>query len=190
MRKVNRQLLGAGILVITLILSNTEMYGQQVRERQLMKKQHSKAFSWGKKRRRLPSHAKQIVVGDSTVYWYKAGTFFQPWWGKYVVVPPPVGVNLPARPAGYLAMTIHGQGYYYFNGMFLQKNGRTYEIVPPPEDAHVYFLPKGERVKLVIDNREFFWLSGTYYEKIRSETGYPAYKVIGSALPSSVVTSP
>lgn len=190
MRKIKRRLLGGGILMLILSLSNVETYGQQVRERQIMKKQHNKAFSWGKKRRRLPSHAKQIEVGDSTVYWYKAGTFYEPWWGKYKVVPPPIGVNLSARPAGYLPMTLHGEGYYYFNGMFLQKNGRAYEIVPPPEDAQVYFLPKGERIKLVIDDRAFFWLNGTYYEKIRSETGYPAFKIIGSALPSSVVTSP
>ena len=74
--------------------------------------------------------------------------------------------------------------------MFLEKIGRKYEIVPPPENVELYFLPKGDRYKLNLDNREFVWLYGTYYEKIRSETGYTAYRVLGPTLPSSIVSNP
>ena len=178
-----------GALVFALIMVSGEVHGQsQIRTR--MKQQHSKAYKWGKKVRSLPQHAKLITVADSVQYWYKAGIFFRPWWGKFEVVPPPIGIEISARPAGFIGLWVGEELYYYYSGMYLVKKKGAYEIVGPPEGAEVFFLPCKADYKLTLDEREFYWLNGTYYEKIRSETGYPAYRIIGATLNPSSLPSP
>ncbi|MEM9719763.1 MAG: DUF6515 family protein [Bacteroidota bacterium] len=176
-------------LVFTFFIGMREGLSQsQIRTQ--MKRQHVKRYRWGKKVKRLPQHAKVVSISDSIQYWYKAGTFFQPWWGKFEVVPPPVGIEIPARPAGYIVLHVSGIPYFYYRGMYLIKRKGTYSIVSPPEGAEVFFLPGKAEYKFLLDNREFFWLNGIYYEKFRDETGYPAFRVVGVTLSPSSLPSP
>lgn len=121
--------------------------------------------------RRLPA-AHQTVIVNNTTYIVSDGCFFAP--GpraeEYVVVRPPVGVQVDAIPSDSITISIGGFTFYYYDDVYYDE---SLTVVEPPIGGYIYELPPSHEV-VVIRNERYYRCGAAYYRPVLRE-GRTAY---------------
>ncbi|MUU78639.1 DUF6515 family protein [Winogradskyella endarachnes] len=134
----------------------------------------------------VPSGAVIITYGGIP-YSYYGGVYYRYYGGQYIIVTPPVGMQVNTLPVEFDKILVDKTLYYYADGVFYLPIDKQYEIVDAPIDAIIYSLPK-ETQKVSIDNVTYYSYNKTLYLKIQTQGGR-AYKVMGTA-PENAVSQP
>jgi len=71
-------------------------------------------------------------------YFFRAGVWYHPEGGRFVVIAPPIGIVVPLLPPAYVTVYANGAPYYYANGTYYSAlPGQGYAVVVPPPGAEV-----------------------------------------------------
>jgi hypothetical protein len=66
-------------------------------------------------------------------YFYRAGVWYRPYGGRYIVDLPPPGIFVPLLPPAYSTVWYSGRSYYYANGVYYTAApGQGYTVVDAP----------------------------------------------------------
>jgi hypothetical protein len=88
----------------------------------------SRGFVYGS----LPVGAVSVGFGGGN-YFFHGGVWFRPYYGRYIVVQPPIGIFLPVLPPDYATVWVTGVPYYYADGVYYNvAPGQGYVVVAPP----------------------------------------------------------
>ncbi|WP_338873340.1 DUF6515 family protein [Spirosoma sp. SC4-14] len=124
-----------------------------------------------------------VVVHRGVSYRYDGRVYYRPHRRGYVVVTPPVGLQVRMLPAGYTSVVVGGRPYFYFGGVYyIQRQPSVYEVVEIPKDAFLTTLPTGTET-VMISGKRYYKINNTYYEKLISENGEERYVVAGERIP-------
>ncbi len=121
--------------------------------------------------RRLPV-AHQTVIVNNTTYIVSDGCFYAagPRPEEYVVVRPPVGVQVEAIPSDYIAINIGGFSFYYYDDVYYDE---SLTVVETPIGGYIHELPPAHEVVVIRDER-YYRCGGAYYRPFLRE-GRTAY---------------
>jgi hypothetical protein len=99
-------------------------------------------------------------------FYYADGIYYQPAYGGYQEVYPPVGATIPQPPDGAIAIDANGTTYYYAGGAFyVQQPDGTYALVPAPMGVIVPELPP-DAVQVNISGTTAYQFNNVYYEPV------------------------
>lgn len=125
----------------------------------------------------LPREVARIVVDGDTVY-YRDGAFFRLTPAGYVVIRAPLGVPVPALPAGAARVQLGTRTFWYHRGAFYARptDGAGYVTVSPPLGAVVESLPPDVSAIADIGGVLYYLYGGAFYRPILLD-GRTAYLV-------------
>jgi hypothetical protein len=92
----------------------------------------------------LPQGHRPIFLGKER-YEYCNGVWYRPMGRKYLVVAPPVGLNVPFLPPFHSTFWIKGAPYYYANEVYYTQSPVGYVVVKPPK-GEISWVPPGKRL--------------------------------------------
>lgn len=128
-----------------------------------------------------PRHT-TVVVHRGVSYHYDGRVYYRPHRRGYVVVTPPIGLQVGILPAGYSRVVVGSQPYFYVGGVYyVQRQPTIYEVVEPPKDAYLTALPAGTET-ITINGKRYYKINSTYYEKLTSENGVERYVIVGEKI--------
>lgn len=138
---------------------------------------------------RRPPAASRVVVYSGEKYHYHAGVYYKPYGNKYVVVRPPVGLYVSILPVGFTTVTFGHVPYFYAGGIYyVRRSPNQYEVVEAPQkvdaphsntlSAGIATLPQGTQ-PVTINNKKYYKVNDTYYEKSVSENGVESFIIVG-----------
>lgn len=136
-----------------------------------------------------------VVVHGGVSYRHVNGVYYRPYGTGFRIVTPPVGIHVNVLPAGFVSLTIAGHPYFCAGGVYymqtqpnvyivVQKPAETVVVAPGQTDGAVIVqstmvasLPQGTTL-VSINNRRYYKVNDTYYEKVTSENGEVGYRVV------------
>jgi Family of unknown function (DUF6515) len=139
-----------------------------------------------------------IVVHGGISYRYVNGVYYRPYGTGFRIVTPPVGILVNVLPAGFVSVNIAGRPYFCAGGVYyMQTEPNVYVVVQKPAEAIVTVpvkadgyvitqntivttLPQGT-ILVNINNKRYYKVNDTYYEKVTTENGEISYRVVGKA---------
>jgi len=133
-----------------------------------------------------------ISIGLGLSYYPRAGYYYNPYGGYYGYAYPRIGLSFGYLPYGYVPFYYGPNLYYYSNGIYYrQYDDNSYHVVAPPVGAEVPQLPSRAR-SIMIDNQQYFELSGVYYKPNTKADGTRDYIIAGKdgVLNTNVVPAP
>ena len=84
---------------------------------------------------RLPTGSLGIAFGSGQ-YFFHAGVWFRPVGARFEVITPPLGIEIPLLPPGFVTLSIGGLTYYYADGVYYAAAPIAgYIVVSPPPGA-------------------------------------------------------
>lgn len=135
-----------------------------------------------------------VVVHGGISYRYVNGVYYRPYGSGFRIVTPPVGLQVSILPVGFTTVTFAGNTYFFASGIYYRQTGpNLYVVVQKPAEAvipmpadgavltqsdMVASLPQGTDL-VTINNKRYYKVNDTYYEKVTSENGDVAYRVVG-----------
>lgn len=138
-------------------------------------------------------HGAAVVVHGGVSYRYVNGVYYRPYGTGFRVVTPPVGIHVNVLPVGFVSLTIAGNPYFCAGGVYYRQTGpNVYVVVQKPAEAVVAIpangavvvqsdmvasLPQGTNL-VTINNKRYYKVNDTYYEKVTSENGEVGYRVV------------
>lgn len=140
---------------------------------------------------RRPPAASRVVVYSGVRYHYHAGVYYKPYGNKYVVVRPPVGLFVSVLPVGYTTVTFGNVPYFVAGGVYyVRRSPNQYEVVEAPQKienqhsnelsaSNVSSLPPGTQ-QVIINDKRYYKVNDTYYEKLISENGAESFVIVGN----------
>jgi hypothetical protein len=123
-----------------------------------------------------------VVVHRGVSYHYSNGCYYQQHRRGYLLVTPPVGLQVRVLPVGHTTIMIGGRAYFYFGGVYyVQLKPNCYEIAEAPKEACLPALPAGTET-ITIGGKRYYKINNVYYEKLISENGNASYLMVGEKI--------
>jgi Family of unknown function (DUF6515) len=154
---------------------------QADRQRMDIAQERRQSYFWsdyhkGMQINRLPDGYRRFHVHDHD-YFYFEGVFYDDESSGYVVIAPPVDVEIPELPPGAETVVVGNTIYYYAAGAFyLQQPDGGYLVVVPPMGAIVSLLPP-DAVQVIVNGTIYYLADGTYYMPIM-QNGVTVYLTV------------
>ncbi|WP_157809627.1 DUF6515 family protein [Ulvibacter sp. MAR_2010_11] len=120
----------------------------------------------------IPNNAVVITHG-SIRYHYHAGVYYRYNNGSYIVVTPPLGIQINVLPKGYTQLVIGGINYYHYEGCYYIKTDLGQYATakdPQAQDAVVYTLPEVTE-EITTDGKVYYESNGTLYKVVVTPEG-------------------
>jgi len=131
---------------------------------------------------RLPFGAIGVNFGNR-YYHYHNGTYYRPYNRGYIIVPPPVGIIVPALPYGAAHVIIGSHPYYRYDDVFYAPYGNRYRVVDEPrEDDYndgADNVVTSEYEKVVLEGKTYYKKGDKYYKASVTKSGEVIYEEVG-----------
>ncbi|MFH7001219.1 DUF6515 family protein [Flavobacterium bizetiae] len=128
-----------------------------------------------------------LTIYNGVNYHYANGIYYRRYNAGYTVVRPPIGIHVNVLPIGFTSLTLGGNLYYYSNDVYyIQLEPNIYKVVEKPAvtivcEQNFEFIPQlPDSAELItINDKKYYRVNDSYYEKITSENGDVIYKKAG-----------
>ena len=136
------------------------------------------------------------MVHGGVSYRYVNGLYYRPYASGFRIVTPPIGLRVSILPSGFNTVTLAGRPYFVAGGVYyLQSGPSVYIVVQKPVESLVAENPPGEAANAIqhsmvaslpqgtsmvtINNKRYYKVNDTYYEKVTSENGEAGFVIVG-----------